>query len=167
MAFWKQMVLESQKLRTMWHHMAHQFNAITLYKVSFTEQMAANVVDVFIHAVEHTSTQRTSITVSSLPKLRLHFFFFLDKEEIICSTEPWAICWVRAWSYHEKEIWLSVRVRMGDNIAAAGLEVYLIAFSSFIFHFYYHALHNQKYVTQLWYWHTRCEMHLHQLEDKI
>lgn len=69
------MVLESQKLRTMWHHMAHQFNAITLYKVSFTEQMAANVVDVSIHAVEHTSTQRTSITVSSLPKLRLHFFF--------------------------------------------------------------------------------------------
>ena len=48
--------------------MVQQSNAITKYKVSFTEQMATNVVDVFIHAIEHTGTQRLSMSVSLLPK---------------------------------------------------------------------------------------------------
>lgn len=60
------MTPESQKLRTVWHHMTHHLNAITLHKVSLTEQMGVNVVDVLIHATECTGTQRTSISVSSL-----------------------------------------------------------------------------------------------------
>lgn len=67
----------------MWHHMAHQFNAITLYKVSVTGKMAANVVDVFIYVTEHTGTQRTSISVSSLPKLRQNFFLGLRENYLI------------------------------------------------------------------------------------
>ena len=69
------MSLESQKLRTVWHHMAHQFNAITLYKVSFTEWMALNVVDVFVHAIECTDTHRTNISRSFLfVKVKAKFF---------------------------------------------------------------------------------------------
>lgn len=47
----------------MWHHMAHQFNAITLHKVSFTEQMAVNVVAVFIHAIECTGTENKHCSI--------------------------------------------------------------------------------------------------------
>ena len=62
----------------MWHHMAHQFNAITLSKVSVTGQMAANVVDVFIHAIEHTGTQNKHF--STLPA-KVKGKFFLGQRE--------------------------------------------------------------------------------------
>lgn len=43
--------------------MAHQSNAITLHKVSFTEQMAVNIVDVFIHAIECTGTENKHFNI--------------------------------------------------------------------------------------------------------
>lgn len=55
--------------------MAPQFNVITLYKVSFTERIAFNVVDVFVHAIESTDTHRTNISRSFLfVKVKAKFF---------------------------------------------------------------------------------------------
>ena len=98
--------------------------------------MAANVVDVFIHALEHTRAHRISMSVSLLPKLKLFFFFSWTKRKLFDQVRPEQFCWLRAWSYYEKKIKSSVGVRRENEIAGLGLEVYVIAFSFLMFHFY-------------------------------
>ena len=56
--------------------------------------MAANVVDVFIHALEHTGAHRISMSVSLLPKLKL--FFSWTKRKLFDQVSPEQSCWLRA-----------------------------------------------------------------------
>lgn len=46
--------------------------------------MAANVVDVFIHAIEHTGTENKHVSIPfAKVKAFFFFFFFLDQEKTI------------------------------------------------------------------------------------